>query len=410
MHYTGLIGQSLLNCGFKPINPIKSMTLLQKRRIALGSLFFMAGLCFSSWAARIPDIQFKFSLSEAQLGTLLLGLPLGSLVALPLAGWAVHRFGSRIVIILGGIGYAIFLPLIGFSSSVLMLVPTVIVFGMIGNLMNISLNTKALELEDNYGRSILGSFHGLWSLAGFSGAGIGAVMIYFEVIPVVHYLVVAGLALVLLFLGQRYVFKDAKSSEGSGMVLRRPDDLLLRIGAIAFLGMMCEGCMFDWSGVYFKKVVEIEPRFVALGYVAFMGAMATGRFVSDKLTNRFGKIIILRISGLLIFTGLSLSVAFPVIQVATLGFLLVGFGVASIIPVAYSIAGRSKLYSPGIALALVSTISFFGFLIGPPLIGFIADLFSLKVSFALIAFTGLGITLLLSVRLKVFNTGEVVIK
>ncbi|MDO9552158.1 MFS transporter [Rhodonellum sp.] len=386
------------------------MTLLQKRRIALGSLFFMAGLCFSSWAARIPDIQFKFSLSEAQLGTLLLGLPLGSLVALPLAGWAVHRFGSRIVIILGGIGYAIFLPLIGFSSSVFMLVPTVIVFGMIGNLMNISLNTKALELEDNYGRSILGSFHGLWSLAGFSGAGIGAVMIYFEVIPVVHYLVVAGLALVLLFLGQRYVFKDAKSSEGSGMVLRRPDDLLLRIGAIAFLGMMCEGCMFDWSGVYFKKVVEIEARFVALGYVAFMGAMATGRFVSDKLTNRFGKIIILRISGLLIFTGLSLSVAFPVIQVATLGFLLVGFGVASIIPVAYSIAGRSKLYSPGIALALVSTISFFGFLIGPPLIGFIADLFSLKVSFALIAFTGLGITLLLSVRLKVFNTGEVVIK
>lgn len=387
------------------------MTLLQKRRIALGSLFFMAGLCFSSWAARIPDIQLKFSLSEAQLGSLLLGLPLGSLVALPLAGWAVHRFGSRIVIILGGIGYAIFLPLIGFSPSIFMLVPTVIVFGMIGNLMNISLNTKALELEDNYGRSILGSFHGLWSLAGFSGAGIGAGMIYFEIPPLVHYLVVAGLALVLLFLGQRYVFKDVKSSEGSGgMVLRRPDDLLLRIGAIAFLGMMCEGCMFDWSGVYFKKVVEIEPRLVALGYVAFMGAMAAGRFVSDKLTNRFGKIIILRISGLLIFTGLILSVAFPVILAATFGFLLVGFGVASIIPVAYSIAGRSKLYSPGIALALVSTISFFGFLIGPPLIGFIADLFSLKVSFALIAFTGLGITLLLSVRLKVFNNWDSVVK
>jgi MFS family permease len=386
------------------------MTVLQKRRIALGGLFFMAGLCFSSWAARIPDIQVKFALSEAQLGTLLLGLPLGSLVALPLAGWAVHRFGSRIVIILGGIGYAVFLPLIGFSPSILMLVPIVIVFGMIGNLMNISLNTKALELEDNYGRSILGSFHGLWSLAGFSGAGIGAVMIYFEVVPLVHYLVVAGLALVLLFLGQRYVFKDGKPSEGSGMVLRRPDDLLLRIGAIAFLGMMCEGCMFDWSGVYFKKVVEIEPRLVALGYVAFMGAMALGRFVTDRLTNRFGKIIILRISGLLIFSGLILSVIFPIISVATFGFLLVGFGVASIIPVAYSIAGRSKLYSPGIALALVSTISFFGFLIGPPLIGFIADLFSLKASFALIAFTGLGITLLLSVRLKVFNTGDLVIK
>lgn len=383
------------------------MTLLQKRRIALGSLFFLAGLCFSSWASRIPDIQLKFNLSESQLGSLLLGLPVGSLVALPLAGWAVHRFGSKIVIIISAFCYLCFLSLIGWSTSVWMLVPVLVVFGMLGNMMNISLNTQALALEDNYGRSILASFHGLWSLAGFTGAGIGAVMIYLDMMPKYHFIFVSGLVLSMLLLSQSYLIKENSHGGGGGLVLRKPDDLLLRIGGIAFLGMLSEGCMFDWSGVYFKKVVQIQPGLVALGYVSFMGAMASGRFISDRLNNRFGRILILRISGILIFAGLLLSVLFPTPVMATIGFLLVGLGVAAIIPVSYSIAGRSKLYSPGVALALVSTISFFGFLLGPPMIGFIADLLSLKASFLLVGVAGLGIALLTSIRLEVFESMEV---
>lgn len=386
------------------------MNLLQKRRLALGSLFFLAGLCFASWASRIPDIQMKFSLSEAQLGTLLLGLPIGSLTALPLAGWAVHKFGSRKVIILGGLGYMIFLPLIGFSNSLWMLIPVIVTYGMIGNLMNISLNTQALALEDSYGRSILASFHGLWSLAGFTGAGIGAAMIYLDILPKFHYLFIAIIVLMVILLSQRFLVNEERTEGGNGLVLRKPDDLLLRIGLIAFLGMLCEGCMFDWSGVYFKKVVEISPELVALGYVTFMGAMASARFISDRLNNRFGRIVILRISGILIFLGLILAVSFPTPTSATFGFLLVGLGVASIIPISYSVAGRSKLYSPGVSLAMVSTISFFGFLIGPPLIGYIAEILNLKVSFTLIAISGLGIAALTSFRTEVFQTADMKIK
>lgn len=386
------------------------MTLLQKRRIALGSLFFLAGLCFSSWAARIPDIQVKFDLSESQLGTLLLGLPVGSLLALPLAGWAVYRFGSKIVAVISTVSYMVFLPLIGFSESMWMLVPVVFVFGMTGNLINISLNTQALALEDHYGRNILGSFHGLWSLAGFTGAGIGAAMIFFGILPEFHYLSISALVMVVLLISYGFLLEEHDRGAGGGLVLRRPDDLLLRIGGIAFLGMLCEGCMFDWSGVYFMKVVEIDPSLIALGYVSFMGAMALGRFISDRLTNKFGKIVVLRSSGILMFCGLILSVMFPVPAVATIGFLMVGFGVASIIPIAYSTAGRSNLYSPGVALAIISTISFFGFLIGPPLIGFIADLLSLKASFTLVAFTGLGIIILASVRTDVFFPAQIVTK
>jgi MFS family permease len=138
-----------------------------------------------------------------------------------------------------------------------------------------------------------------------------------------------------------------------------------------------------------------------------MGAMASGRFMTDKASNRFGKIPVLQVSGLLIFLGLFLSVVFPNLYTAAFGFLLVGFGVASIIPVSYGIAGRSKLYTPSVALALVSTISFFGFLLGPPLIGFVAELFDLKVSFALVGINGLGILLLSSFGKQVFASQEI---
>lgn len=383
------------------------MNYLSKRRIALGALFFFMGICFASWAARIPDIQTKFQLSEGQLGTLLLFLPMGSMLGLPIAGWSVHRYGSRSVFLTCSFAYALALPLIGFAPSTWTIAPVLMCFGMLGNIMNISLNTQALGLEDQLGKSILASFHGVWSMAGFTGAGVGAGMIFLDFSPGVHYVVVALFSGVLILFSQKFVINDKRAAgEEGGLVWRKPDSLLLRVGLISFLGMMAEGCMFDWSGVYFKKIVEASPEYVSLGYVCFMGAMASGRFVTDKASNRFGKIPVLQVSGVLIFLGLLLSVALPNLYTAAIGFLLVGFGVASIVPVSYGIAGRSNLYTPSVALALVSTISFFGFLVGPPLIGFVAELFDLKVSFALVGINGLGILLLSSFGKQVFASQE----
>jgi MFS family permease len=383
------------------------MNYLSQRRVALGALFFFMGICFASWAARIPDIQAKFQLSEGELGTLLLCLPIGSMVGLPIAGWSVHHYGSRSVILICSFAYALTLPLIGLAPNPWVIVPVLMLFGTLGNIMNISLNTQALGLEDQLGKSILASFHGLWSMAGFTGAGLGAGMILLQFSPAAHYAVVALLSVVIILFSQKYVLNDKREKDGAGgLVLKKPDQLLLRVGLISFLGMMAEGCMFDWSGVYFKKIVEAEPALVSVGYVCFMGAMASGRFVTDKATNRYGKIPVLQLSGILIFLGLVQAVLFPSLYTAALGFLLVGFGVASIVPVSYGIAGRSKLYSPSVALAMVSTLSFFGFLVGPPLIGFIAEAFNLKVSFAVVAINGLGILLLTSFGKQVFHAQE----
>jgi MFS family permease len=160
--------------------------------------------------------------------------------------------------------------------------------------------------------------------------------------------------------------------------------------------MACEGTMFDWSGIYFQYEVHAPRQLVTLGYAVFMATMATGRFAGDTMATRIGKKKLLQASGVVIMAGLLTAVLFPSLVPATIGFLLVGLGVSSVVPLVYSTAGRSGKLSPGVALAAVSTIGFMGFLIGPPVIGFIAEAFSLRWSFTLIALLGLGTTLLAS--------------
>jgi MFS family permease len=160
--------------------------------------------------------------------------------------------------------------------------------------------------------------------------------------------------------------------------------------------MVCEGAMFDWSGIYFKKVVGAEKGWVGAGYTAFMCTMATGRFVADWITSKVGFKRTIQYSGLLISSGLFIAVAFPYLLPAIIGFLLVGFGVSSVVPLVYSEAGKSTVMSTGKALAAVSSIGFLGFLLGPPIIGAVAGLFSLRFSFTIVALIGIVVTLLAS--------------
>jgi MFS family permease len=166
--------------------------------------------------------------------------------------------------------------------------------------------------------------------------------------------------------------------------------------------MAAEGTMFDWSGVYFKDVVEAPRSLIILGYASFMIMMATGRFFGDRIIAKVGRKKLLQTSGIFILTGLMISVLFPYIITATLGFIIVGLGVSSIIPTVYSTAARATKIAPGMALASVSGIGFFGFLMGPPLIGYIAELANLRYSFAVVALFGLCITMIVT-KLKVMD-------
>ncbi|HAN39678.1 MAG TPA: MFS transporter, partial [Chitinophagaceae bacterium] len=212
--------------------------------------------------------------------------------------------------------------------------------------------------------------------------------------PRAHFtIVLIAVWMVALFV-YRWALPDKPTVNKGDKLFVLPDKALLGLGIMAFCCLICEGTMFDWSGVYFKKVVAAPTAWVPLGYVAFMCCMSLGRFISDSLVTRWGAITILKVSGLLIVAGLLLSVVFPNIVVASIGFMLVGFGVSSVVPLVYALAGKSKHMPPGLALTAVSTIGNFGFLLGPPLIGFIAQAASLRWSFVLIAILGCFVALL----------------
>jgi len=361
-------------------------------RATVGIMFFLAGLCFASWASRIVTVQQTLHLSDAALGAVLFSLPVGLMCSLPFSGWIITVIGSRKLLIASLIAYWVSLIGLSLAQNVVQLIACLVCFGFSSNAVNISVNTQAVAAEVLYEKPIMASFHGLWSLAGFTGAGIGTFMIAHSITPFHHFLFISSFIVVMIIIAARYLKNDKVTSGGPVFVM--PDSSLIKLGIIAMCSMICEGAMFDWSVIYFKKVVTAPTALIGAGFTAFMCTMAGGRFIADWFAKRYGLKRILQVSGSLTVTGLLIAVIFPYFYTAMAGFLLVGAGVSSVVPMVYSAAGKSKTMQPGVALAAVSTIGFIGFLFGPPIIGFIAGLATLRASFVFIALMGTCVIIL----------------
>ena len=383
---------------------VQSETIHGKRRIriAVAMAYFCMGLCFASWASRIPDIKTALHLNDALFGSILFALPVGQFLMMPFSGKLVTRFGSRKIILFAIPAYTICLNNVGLVKEGWQLAIALFLFGLAGNLCNISINTQGVSAERLYERPIMASFHGGWSLAGFTGALIGLLMINLKVAPHWHFITVIVIVWTIIWINYPFLVKGKAGLFNDGSKRKffsKPDAILLQLGIIGFCSMASEGAMFDWSGVYFKDVVKAPSSLVILGYTSFMIMMATGRFVADHIISKIGRKKLLQICGVMISTGLYTSVFFPYLLPCTVGFMLVGLGVSSIVPTVYSAAGRHIKVPAGIALATVSSVSFLGFLMGPPLIGYISEIAGLRYSFAVIGVFGMGISLLVS-RIK----------
>jgi MFS family permease len=370
------------------------MQVIHKNRLSVALMFFINGFLFATWASRIPVIQESLVLSHGMLGTVLLGLPLGSLCSLPVAGWLTTRYGSRIVVIYSVVIYAFTLPLLAMAESPMVLALMLFLFGAGGDCLNISMNTQAVAIENEYPKPIMSSFHALYSLGGMFGAALGGLVGQWSWTPLFHFTLFAlmAAALALVFVGM--LKKNDLASGTKQPLLARPDATLIGMGIIAFCCMMGEGAMADWSSVYLAAMPGSLQEFSTAGFTAFSLAMAAGRFSGDRLTAKLGVERMLKGSGIIAAMGLllALSVQNPVVVV--LGFTLVGAGLSTVVPLAYSAAGRSTSMPSGVALAAVSTVGYTGFLIGPPLIGWIADLSSLRLALMLIVLLALCISML----------------
>lgn len=377
------------------------VSYLNRIRWAVTLFYFTLGLCFSTWASRIPDIRIAMGLSEAELGTVLFSIPFGQLFIMPFSGRLANKYGSHRIAGISLVFYIFSLLGLGLSIEQWHLMVSLFFFGIFSNLANIAINTQGIYTEGFFRRPIMSSFHGAWSTAGFTGASIGLGMLAFELTPLLHFSIVAAVLLIVIALNYKYLIKSKPvlSDEKKGKLFSKPDPALLWLGVMAFCCMVSEGIMFDWSGVYFKDVVQAPGSLVVLGYASFMVMMALGRFFGDAIIYRVGRKRVLIISGCMISAGLYLAVIFPNIITSTLAFMIVGLGVSTIVPTVYGLAGRTPNIAPSIALQTVSSVGFLGFMLGPPVIGYVAEATSLRMSFAIIGIFGIGIVLLVT-RMK----------
>ncbi len=363
------------------------MDKISSQRISLSIYFLLLGFCFASWASRIPSIKTNFNFDEAELGNLLLVMPISSLIGLPISGWLVSKFNSRIPLVISYAILCLSLLLIGFASELEYLIIGVALFSFCTRIANISVNTQSITLQRQREKKIIGSFHGLWSLGGLAGALFSTLMVQAGVKMADHFLYVSLFSIALGIFSYPFLIGRDKSEIGNKLILGKPDKYILYLGLMVFFGALCEGGMFDWSGVYFKEVVGEE--IFTLGYLIFMAFMALSRFYSDRLVDRIGMSTTYILGASIVTFGMLLAIIFPFYWPVLIGFSLVGIGVSAVFPMTFSLAGSSKKYSPGMAISIISTYGIAGMLIGPPLVGYIAHVVGLQYAFILFILAGL---------------------
>lgn len=364
-------------------------------RIAASSFFFIHGIVFSSWASRIPDIKSALALSDAQLGGILFLIPAGQLSAMALSGWLVNRFGSRKMLSLAAVLYPLALVGLGLAGSRWHLGVALYFFGMAANLSNISVNTQGVGVERLYNRSIMASFHGMWSLAGVCGGLLGAWMAAHGISPLQHFTFTLFLCVMILAAMHASMLprdRKIKFHDQPQKAFVIPPLYIALLGIMAFCSMSTEGTMYDWSAVYFDQVIRPEDHLIRSGYIACMTAMTIGRFSADSFATRLGSLRVIRLSGIILFAGFMLAVLFPSFYTATAGFFLVGLGFSSIVPLCYSMAGKTTRMPSSMAVACVSTIGFFGFLCTPPVIGLLSQAAGMRTAFGIMGCIGLAVT------------------
>jgi MFS family permease len=360
-------------------------------------MFFLNGMLFATWVSRIPLIQSRLGLSHGQLGLALLAIALGAVIAMPLAGRLVDRISSRKVLLLFAIPFCLAPPFLAIAPNICWLSLFLFLFGAGHGALDVAMNTQAFEVEKRQQRPLMSSFHAMFSTGGLAGAATGGAIAAVGWGPFAHFLA-ASTAMIVLFVciyphfvpTQHQRQMKASSTDQSRFSL--PPSSLLILGFMAIAVLISEGAMADWSAVYLRRHLGASEAAAAAGYASFSLTMALGRFAGDALIARFGNESVVRYSGIVATLGLGLTVATPFPALSLVGLALVGAGLAIVVPVIFGAAAQSSEVETGRALATVTTMGYFGFLIGPPLIGFIADLTTLRFALALLVLTSLTVT------------------
>lgn len=370
------------------MTPLSPLTIA---RVAVSTTFFVSGSVVASWVPHIPGMQRTLGLSPGQLGLVLLAPAVGMAIAMVLAGVLCARFGNARVIRVATVFYCLAVPFTVMAPHPLALGAVLVVLGLNNGLMGVAMNAEALEVERAYQRGINSSFHALYSAGMLVGASAGGLVIAAGVSPALHLTVAAAVIAVAGLWASFNVLSDAPDILPERVPLFvRPTGYLALLGLGTFSAMLVEGAMADWAGIYMRDVLGTSEALAAAGFTAFSLAMVAARLTGDAMNRRLGQVGIVRWGGFLGLVGLALAVFVRHPAVAVVGFGLVGLGMANVVPNFFGGSVRERRLAPSRAIAAVTSLGFAGFLVGPPIIGAIAQVTSLPVAMGVVAaFSGL---------------------
>ncbi|AWV98996.1 MFS transporter [Arcticibacterium luteifluviistationis] len=375
----------------------------QSRAIAVA--FIAVGLLFGTWATFIPFIKEKFALNDADLGLILLSMPIGSVTMNLVGAWLVAKIGMKTTTILGMIGMSLAFLVPLNSSSVYMLPIGLYLCGSGISITNIAMNMGVTCIEADHDVKIMSTCHGMFSVGLMVGSMCASLARGFEWNPGLYMIGTSALIILFAFLIRPTIFKiqDEVVSDGSTPQSKfvLPKGTFLVMILIGVCGNISEGTMADWSSVFMKNVVNSSPYFVGWGLAGYSLFMALGRFFGDSLIPKIGANKILIYGGLLVTVGVSIALLFPTTWLTIIGFSIVGAGVSCAAPILYGASARVPGVSKGTGLAVMNTFAMGGFMAGPVLIGFVSQATSLSWAFSIVILLSLT-SAYLSSKIKFF--------
>ena len=362
------------------------MKIFKNSRFAVSLIFAINGMVFGTWASRIPAIVDFHDLSPGSLGLLIFLAGLSAVIAFSIFGRAADRYGAAFITKRATL---LLIPLtlifIAYANSIWMLVFAVIFFGAIHGGDDVAMNAWAAEVEREYTRPVMSSFHAMWSLGAGIGAGLGSLLAFYEVGFKNHFSLISIVIFVLALSAAFVPFESQKNKkEANSPFISIPKGSLLPVATITFFASLSEGAVADWSAIFLKSVASLNDGNAALGFTVFSVCMFSMRLLGDRISFILGPATAARYSGLVALTGSVILLVSDSFLLLLLGFGLIGLGIAVIIPLAFSRAGNDETISQGTAIASIATLGYGGMLLGPLFLGLIAEITSIKTSFLIL--------------------------
>jgi MFS family permease len=365
-------------------------------RAGVTVIFFVNGALFASWASRIPALSDRVDATTGALGLALLAPALGAIVAMPLVGRVLPGRSSRSFcgFAIAGLMAALLLPAV--AHSIPALAAALFTVGVANSTLDLAMNAQGVSIERRMRRPILSSLHAAFSFGGFAGASLGALAAALSIAPLPHLAFAALLFGVpgLVAIPSLLVRDEDVDAHAPAMRWRRLPSRLVLLGAACFFCLMAEGGASDWSAKLVRDGFAGTAALGAVAYAVFSIAMGTGRLIADRLWARWGSAGLLRRSGAVAAVGFAAGLALGTVPTAIAGFAALGLGLAGVVPTLFRSGADHPGVSTGPALAAVSSLGYLGFLAGPPLIGGVAQLTSLRIACGLLVVAGLLLMLL----------------